>query len=105
MDWNHVETRWKQARHKVKEKWFRLTDEDLKSIQGRRDRLERKIQERYGFATSYVQKEIEGWLRWQLPISRRSHKTKLASRAPKRRRTAADWGVTAIYMHSSNVGE
>ena len=59
MDWNQVEARWKQARGKIKEKWVRLTDEDLEAIGGRRALLERKIQERYGFATDYVRKEIE----------------------------------------------
>jgi uncharacterized protein YjbJ (UPF0337 family) len=96
MEWNHVEERWKQARTKIKEKWVRLSDEDLESIRGRHERLEQKIQERYGFATSHVRKEIEDWLRWQLPVSRRSRKTKLASR--RINRNCADRGKTAILM-------
>ena len=36
--------------HKVKEKWGKLTDDDLTAINGRRDQLEGKIQERYGLA-------------------------------------------------------
>ena len=34
---------WKQTKGKVKEKWNKLTDDDLKFIDGRRDRLEDKI--------------------------------------------------------------
>jgi len=88
MDWHQVEARWKQARGKIKEKWVKLTDEDLEVIQGRRERLERKIQDRYGFATDHVRKEIEDWLRWQLPINRPNQpcKTKLASVNPRRQR-------------------
>ena len=103
MDWNQVEARWKLARGKIKQKWGRLTDEDLEVIRGRRERLERKIQERYGFATDHVRKEIEDWVRWQFPVSpqRRSRKTKFASvgtRRAQRNGSPANWGVTAISM-------
>ncbi len=43
MNWDHVERMWKQTKGKVKEKWNKLTDDDLKFIDGRRDRLEDKI--------------------------------------------------------------
>ena len=45
----------------------KLTDEDLDLIGGRRDRLEIKIDQRYGFAPSHVSKEIDDWVRWQAP--------------------------------------
>jgi uncharacterized protein YjbJ (UPF0337 family) len=50
MDWNRVEGNWKQVKGKVKEKWGQLTDDDLDVINGRRDQLEGKIQQRYGLA-------------------------------------------------------
>ena len=40
MDWNRVEGNWKQVKGKVKEKWGNLTDDDLTSINGKRDQLE-----------------------------------------------------------------
>ena len=43
MDWNCVEGNWKQVKGKVKEKWGKLTDDDLTTINGRRDQLEGKI--------------------------------------------------------------
>ena len=43
-----MEGNWKQVKGKVKEKWGKLTDDDLNVINGRRDQLEGKIQERYG---------------------------------------------------------
>ena len=49
MDWNRVEGNWKQFTGKVKEQWGQLTDDDLKVINGRRDQLEGKLQERYGY--------------------------------------------------------
>jgi len=44
MDWNRVEGNWKQVKGKLKEKWGKLTDDDLTTINGRRDQLEGKIQ-------------------------------------------------------------
>src|SRR6266702_268461 len=58
MDWNRVEGNWKQVKGKVKEKWGKLTDDDLDVINGRRDQLEGKIQERYGIAKDQAQKEV-----------------------------------------------
>ena len=48
---------------KVKERWGRLTDDDLTAISGQRDQLEGKIQERYGYAKSQARREIEDWYR------------------------------------------
>ena len=61
MDWNRVEGNWKQVAGKVKEKWGKLTDDDLTTINGRRDQLEGKIQERYGLAKDQVKKDVDDW--------------------------------------------
>jgi len=65
MDWDRIEGNWKQLKRRVKEKWGKLTDDDLTVINGRRDKLEGKIQQRYGFASDYVRKEVDDWARWQ----------------------------------------
>jgi uncharacterized protein YjbJ (UPF0337 family) len=61
MDWNRIEGNWKQ----VMGKWGKLTDDDLTAINGRRDQLEGKIQERYGYAKDQAQREIDDWYRSQ----------------------------------------
>ena len=61
MDWNRVEGNWKQFRGTVKEKWGKLTDDDLDVIEGRRDQLEGKIQERYGYAKDQAKKDVDSW--------------------------------------------
>jgi uncharacterized protein YjbJ (UPF0337 family)/ElaB/YqjD/DUF883 family membrane-anchored ribosome-binding protein len=63
MDWNRVEGDWKRMKGKVKEQWGRLTDDDLTTIGGRREQLEGKIQERYGYAKDQVRREIDDWYR------------------------------------------
>jgi len=61
MDWNRVEGDWKRIKGKVKEQWGLLTDDDLTAIGGRKDQLEGKIQERYGYGKDQVRKEIDSW--------------------------------------------
>jgi uncharacterized protein YjbJ (UPF0337 family) len=62
MNWDRIEGNWKQFTGKVKEKWGDLTDDDLTTINGRRDQLEGKIQERYGYSKDQVKKEVDDWL-------------------------------------------
>ena len=59
MDWNRVEGNWKQVKGKVKEQWGKLSDDDLTTINGRRDQLEGKIQERYGYQKDQVRKDVD----------------------------------------------
>ena len=63
MDWNRIEGNWKQLKGKAKEKWGRLTDDDLDVIAGHRDQLEGKLQERYGYAKQRAEDEIDRRLR------------------------------------------
>jgi len=73
MDWHQIEKNWKLLKSEVQQKWGKLTDTDLDAIRGRRDRLEARIHERYGFAADHVRKEVDDWLRWQPAKSRHAH--------------------------------
>lgn len=59
MNWDQVEGNWKQYTGKAKEKWGKLTDDDLIVIAGKRDVLAGKIQEHYGIAKEQAHKELE----------------------------------------------
>jgi uncharacterized protein YjbJ (UPF0337 family) len=61
MDWNRVEGNWKQVKGQVKEKWGKLTDDELDKMNGRREQLEGKIQERYGIAKEQAKKDVDAW--------------------------------------------
>ena len=50
MDWDRIEKDWQHVKQKIKGKWERISDDDLDAINGRRERLEDKIHEHYGFA-------------------------------------------------------
>ena len=49
MSWDQIKGDWHQLSRRLKEKWKKLTDDDLSAIAGRRDQLEGVLQERYGY--------------------------------------------------------
>jgi len=63
MNWDTIEGKWKQAAGKIKEKWGKLTDDDLDVINGRRDQLVGKVQERYGLAKEAAEKQVDEFVR------------------------------------------
>jgi uncharacterized protein YjbJ (UPF0337 family) len=63
MNWDQVEGKWKQFKGKAKEKWGKLTDDDLDVINGRRDQLVGRVQERYGIAKDIAEKQIDEFLK------------------------------------------
>jgi uncharacterized protein YjbJ (UPF0337 family) len=63
MNWDQVEGQWKQLKGKVKEKWGKLTDDDLTVIGGKRDQLCGKLQQRYGYSKEEAERHVEDWSR------------------------------------------
>jgi len=63
MNWDQIEGNWKQAMAEVKQKWAKLTDDDVVLIRGKRDELIDKIQERYGIAKEVAEKQVEQFIR------------------------------------------
>jgi uncharacterized protein YjbJ (UPF0337 family) len=53
-----VKGKWKQIRGKAKEWWGELTNDDLDVIDGNRDQLIGKIQERYGYSKDRAVQEV-----------------------------------------------
>jgi len=58
MNMDTLKGQWKQLTGKVKEKWGKLTDNDLAIVNGTRDQLIGKIQEKYGYAKEQAEKEV-----------------------------------------------
>lgn len=48
---------WKQLKGKVKERWGKFTDDDVKVIEGRKDQLIGRLQERYGYTREQAERE------------------------------------------------
>ena len=74
MDWQQIEENWARFKQAIREKWGKLTEDDLEAIAGRRKRLEEMLHKRYGFAADHVRKEVDDWLRWQnFKSAKRTH--------------------------------
>jgi uncharacterized protein YjbJ (UPF0337 family) len=61
MNWQRIEGNWKQFSGQVKEKWGKLTDDDLTVINGKQKQLVGRIQERYGIAKDEAVKQVSSW--------------------------------------------
>jgi uncharacterized protein YjbJ (UPF0337 family) len=62
MNWDQVEGHWKEMRGKVREKWAKLTDDDLELIAGKKERLLGKLQIHYGKGKDDAEKELDSFL-------------------------------------------
>jgi uncharacterized protein YjbJ (UPF0337 family) len=65
MTWDQIEGNWLHFKGRLRHNWVKLTDEDITRINGRRDELAARLQERYGFARSEAEREIGAWIRCQ----------------------------------------
>lgn len=61
MNWDIASGSWKTFKGKVKQQWGKLTDDDLTQIEGKRDELVGRLQERYGIAKDEADKQIKDW--------------------------------------------
>lgn len=68
MNWDQIKGDWKQMTGKVKEKWGKLTDNDLTTIAGQRDQMIGILQERYGYAKERAEKELSDFAEALKPI-------------------------------------
>jgi uncharacterized protein YjbJ (UPF0337 family) len=61
MNWDRIEGDWKQFAGKIRQRWGKLTDDDITVINGKREQLEGKVQERYGYNREQAKKELDEW--------------------------------------------
>lgn len=65
MNKDQLEGKWKQMKGRAKERWGKLTDDDLDEIQGRQQVLVGKIQERYGHDREAATEAVDSWMKEQ----------------------------------------
>ena len=58
MNEHTIEGNWMQLKGKVREKWGKLTDDDVDVIAGKRDQLVGKIKEKYGKTLDEADREV-----------------------------------------------
>jgi uncharacterized protein YjbJ (UPF0337 family) len=63
MNWDQIKGNWRQFQGRVKQQWGDLTDDDLTRIEGDRDVLIGRLQERYGIAREEAERQVRAWER------------------------------------------
>lgn len=61
MNWDQAKGKWKVMRGQVRQRWGKLTDDDIDRIEGRREELAGRLQERYGWTRERVDEELRSF--------------------------------------------
>jgi len=61
MNWDQVQGKWKQMKGSVKQQWGKLTDDDLEIIDGQKNKLVGRLQERYGITKEEASRQVQDW--------------------------------------------
>lgn len=62
MNWDQVEGQLKHVGGKLKEKWAKLTDEDLQLIKPKKDAFLARLQERTGLVKEEAEKQLDAFI-------------------------------------------
>ena len=63
MNWDQVAGQWKQLKGNAKTKWGKLTDDEIDVVEGKREQLVGKIQQRYGIDKDKAEKQVDDWIK------------------------------------------
>jgi len=61
MNWDGIEGKWHQLHGDIKSQWAKLTDDDVKLVAGKKEKLVGKLQEYYGILKEDAEKQIDKW--------------------------------------------
>jgi uncharacterized protein YjbJ (UPF0337 family) len=61
MDWDLIESNWREFQRNAHSRWTRLSREDLEAVAGQREKLVAKLRERYGFDAQQAELELAAW--------------------------------------------
>ncbi len=62
MDDNILKGKWKEIKGGIKEKWGKLTDDDLTEAEGKEDKLLGALQKRYGYTKEKAKQEYDDFM-------------------------------------------
>ena len=63
MDWDRISGNWAHWRSRIRERWSRLTNDELDSVAGRRDLLVGQIKKAYGLESGEAERQLRNWER------------------------------------------
>lgn len=59
MNWDQIKGNWTQVKGQAQQQWGKLTNDDLDVIEGKREELVGRLQERYGIAKEEAEKQVD----------------------------------------------
>jgi uncharacterized protein YjbJ (UPF0337 family) len=62
VNWDRLKGNWKQLKGKARLQWGKISDDEFYQIDGRREILAGKIQERYGKSREQAEWEVDRWI-------------------------------------------
>ncbi len=65
MDWKRFEAQWAHYEPKVSQHWDKLTADDLKEVQGKRDKLVDRLEKRYHYSKEEAQHHADEFVHAQ----------------------------------------
>ena len=63
MNWERISGNWAHWKGRVRERWGRLSDDQLSIVAGRREQLAGRIQEAYGLTREEADRQLKNWER------------------------------------------
>jgi uncharacterized protein YjbJ (UPF0337 family) len=73
MNHDTISGKWKQLGGQIKKQWGKLTDDDLKVVEGNAQMLAGRLQERYGIAREEAERQVSEFEK-DLNVSRQKDK-------------------------------
>jgi uncharacterized protein YjbJ (UPF0337 family) len=81
MNSDQFEGKWKQLKGSVKQRWGKLTDDDITMLSGKKDELIGRLQERYGITREQAEKEANEFARTHGSVVEDAEVQRAAARA------------------------
>ncbi len=61
MNWDRIERDWKRFKVDAKQRWAKVTEEQLSAIAGRRTLLAGRIRDAYGISNDDAERQLSDW--------------------------------------------
>jgi len=62
MNWESIEGKWTEVKGEIRNRWDKITDDDLGQLAAKKDMLVGKIQQRYGVLKDDAERQVDEWL-------------------------------------------
>lgn len=62
MNMDIFEGKWEEMKGKIKQKWGKLTDDDMQQIEGRQQEIYGKLQKHYGYSKDEAERQVKDFI-------------------------------------------